>query len=267
MPSSPRPTSLLDRVLLVAGLVIVAALFVATPGSLLDKADHIGYGVCHQIPVRSPFFDGRQLPLCARCSGQFLGALFGLIFLLARRRGQAGLLPPKQVLVVLAVFLMVWAFDGLNSYLTFFPSLPHLYEPTNLLRTTTGALQGVALISLAWPFFNVTLWARPAARPSVMTLRELGGLTGIAAAIVLAVGSEWAPLLYPLALLSVGGVLTLLTLVNTMLLALLLRREALAHTVRDALPLVVAGLALGLLELLAINWVRAALTDRWNLPF
>ena len=155
----------------------------------------------------------------------------------------------------------------MNSYLTFFPTLPHLYEPRNLLRTATGALQGVALISLAWPFFNVTLWARPSALPSIMTLRELGGLALIAAAIVLAVGSEWAPLLYPLALLSVGGVLALLTMVNTMLLALLLRREALAHTVRDALPLLVAGLALGLLELLAINLVRAALTARWNLPF
>ena len=46
------------------------------------KADHIGYAVCHQISVRSYFFGDHQLPLCARCSGQYLGALLSKSFYL-----------------------------------------------------------------------------------------------------------------------------------------------------------------------------------------
>ena len=42
-----------DRWLLVGGLIVVSALFFLSPGGLLDKADHIGYAVCPQIPIRS----------------------------------------------------------------------------------------------------------------------------------------------------------------------------------------------------------------------
>jgi uncharacterized membrane protein len=234
---------------------------------LLDKADHVGYGVCHQIAIRSPFFGGRQLPLCARCSGQFLGALAGLALLIALGRGKAAKLPPRPVIVVLLGFIAIWALDGFNSYLTLFPGAPHLYEPHNILRTTTGAMQGVALISLVLPFFNVTLWARPSpGQPSAACARSLL-LLGLVALIVAAVGSEWAPLLYPLALLSVAGTLMMLTLVMTMLLTLALRRDGRAEGWRDALPLLTAGVALALIVLLAINLLRAWLTAELGLPF
>jgi uncharacterized membrane protein len=262
---APRPW--LDWLLLAGGLAVIVAIWFITPGGLLDKADHVGYGVCHQIAVRSPFFGGRQLPLCARCSGQFLGALAGLALLIALGRGKAAKLPPRPVIVVLLGFIAIWALDGFNSYLTLFPGAPHLYEPHNILRTTTGAMQGVALISLVLPFFNVTLWARPSPRPTIGSLREVLLLLGLVALIVAAVGSEWAPLLYPLALLSVAGTLMMLTLVMTMLLTLALRRDGRAEGWRDALPLLTAGVALALVVLLAINLLRAWLTTELGLPF
>lgn len=183
-PSPTKRTPWPDWLLLAGSLAGIAIIWFITPGGLLDKADHVGYAVCHQIPIRSPFFGGRQLPLCARCSGQFLGALGGLLLLLALGRGKAGKLPPTAVILVLLAFLAAWALDGLNSYLTLFPGAPHLYEPHNILRTTTGALQGVALISLALPFFNVTLWARPSPRPTINNLREVLFLLGVVALIV-----------------------------------------------------------------------------------
>lgn len=262
---APRPW--LDWLLLACGLGVIVAIWFITPGGLLDKADHVGYAVCHQLPIRTPFFDGRPLPLCARCSGQFLGALAGLALLIALGRGKAAQLPPRPVIVVLLGFLAAWALDGFNSYLTFFPGVPHLYEPHNILRTTTGAMQGVALISLVLPFFNVTLWARPDQRPTIGSLREVLWLLGLIALIVAAVGSEWAPLLYPLALLSVAGTLMMLTLVTTMLLTLALRRDGRAQSWRDALPLLIAGLALALLIVLGINLLRAWLTAELGLPF
>ena len=256
-----------DRWLLVGGLIVVSALFFLAPGGLLDKADHIGYAVCHQIPIRSYFFGTYKLPLCARCSGQYLGALGGMLLLIALGRGRSGRLPPTGILVVLLGFLALWAFDGFNSYLTLIPGAPHLYEPQNILRVTTGAMQGVALIALVLPFFNSSFWASTTDRPTIERWRELALLLVLVAAIAAAVSSEINALLYPLALLSVGGTLMMLTIVNTMLVTLLLRREAQARSWRDALPLLTAGLALGMLELLAINLFRTWLTAKLGLPF
>lgn len=39
----------------------------------------IGSVICHQRPERSFFFDGHQLPVCARCTGLYLSAAAGLI--------------------------------------------------------------------------------------------------------------------------------------------------------------------------------------------
>lgn len=265
--STPENPYRHNRLLLVGGLAVAILLFLLAPGSLLDRADHVGYAVCHQIPVRSYFFGGRQLPLCARCSGQYLGALFGMALLLILRRARAVLLPPRAILLVLLSFLAIWALDGFNSYLTLFPGLPHLYEPSNLLRVTTGGLQGIALIALALPFFNITLWAQPIAQPTVGRWRELALLVALVAVIAALVSSELPILLYPLALASVGGTLMMLVIVNTMLLAIILHREAQAHTWRDALPLLAAALGLAGIELLTINLLRAWLTATLGLPF
>ena len=38
----------------------------------------VGSVICHQLSERSFFIDGRQLPVCARCTGLYLGGLLGL---------------------------------------------------------------------------------------------------------------------------------------------------------------------------------------------
>ena len=265
-PVAPRGRTL-DRVLLFGGLAFVLAVLILSPGDLLGKADHVGYAVCHQISVRSYFFGDHQLPLCARCSGQYLGALFGMLLLLILGRSKAGALPPTGIVLLLLGFLAVWAFDGLNSYLTFFPGLPHLYEPRNILRVTTGAMQGVALIALVWPFYNAGMWAHPSPLRSIRNWREVGLLVLIIAAIVVLVNSEVQQLLYPLALLSVAGTLMMLTIVNTMLVTIVLKRSGTVERWRDALPLMVAGLALALVEIIVIDLFRAWLTSMYGLPF
>ena len=39
----------------------------------------IGAVICHQLPERSFFWDGHQLPVCARCTGLYLSAGAGLL--------------------------------------------------------------------------------------------------------------------------------------------------------------------------------------------
>ena len=68
---------------------------------LLELLHWLGYGVCHQIPERTIHLAGQALPLCARCSGIYLGAVIGFGFMLATGRGKTGIMPPVPVLAVL----------------------------------------------------------------------------------------------------------------------------------------------------------------------
>ena len=99
-------------------LVVMAVWLTYTPNGLLGKADAIGYAVCHRITVRSFLFpDGRQLPMCARCSGTFLGVLIGLLApgLIYRRR-YAAAFPPLWIAGIMLLMSAAWAFDGSNSF-------------------------------------------------------------------------------------------------------------------------------------------------------
>jgi uncharacterized membrane protein len=250
-----------------ATVALVLALLLAPPHALLDKTDRYAYAVCHRIPGHSIFVAGRQLPLCARCSGAYLGALAGLVVLLTLGRGRANRFPPRRFALVLGLFMAAWAADGLNSYLTFFPRLPHLYEPNNFLRLTTGTLEGLVIAALILPLFNLSVWAPAAPRPVIHRWRDLGWLLAGAAAVIVAVGSEWPPLLYPLALASGAMVVLLVSLICGVLLLALFRRDGQMQGWREAAWPLLAGLAMGLAGLAVIGLARDALTVALGLPF
>lgn len=248
-------------------LLILAAMLALPPAHPLDKADRYAYAVCHRLPEHSYFIAGRQLPLCARCSGTYLGTLAGLGILLARGRGRAGRFPARQFLPVFGVFMAAWVVDGLNSYLAFFLGAAPLYEPTNLLRLITGALEGLVIAAYLLPLFNISVWATAGERPVLERWSDLGWLLAAGAAVVGLVASEWPPLLHPLALLSGAGVVLLVGLVGGMFVLLILRREGQARSWREAVLPLTAGLILGLLALTAIAWMRDWLTVALALPF
>jgi len=246
-----------------SGTILVVWLF-STPGGLLGKADAVGYAVCHRIDARSFHLGDRQLPLCARCTGIYLGVILGLAAMAVGGRSRAGMLPPRGVIAILVGFIALMGFDGINSYLTFFPSLPHLYEPQNWLRLTTGTLNGLALAALIYPTFNQTLWRRWEPVRAVQGVRELAGLMALAAVMIALVLTENPLILYPLALLSAAGVLALLTLIYAIVVLMLLRRENSAESWRDVALPVVAGLTLAILQVGLIDLVRHALTGTWG---
>lgn len=237
------------------------AFLIATPDGLLTKFDMVGYAVCHRIASHSFVIAGHQLPLCARCSGTFIGALtgfFGQVVVLRRRR--AGEFPPAFVVAILAGFTLLWAADGLNSYLALFPGGPHLYEPQNWLRLTTGALNGLTMSALVYPVFNFTLWRHPVSERALRNLRDLGVLLLLEAGMAALVLTQWPFLLYPLALLSALGVLVLLTTVNSMLVLMIVRRENVVDTWRAGLIPLLAGFTVSLIQIGAIDVVRYTLT-------
>jgi uncharacterized membrane protein len=254
-------------VVLALALIIILLAIVLSPASLLGKADRVGYSVCHQIPERSFVLAGRPLPLCARCTGTFLGATLGLVYMLLLGRRRASRMAPASVLFVLILFFGFWAFDGLNSYMTLFPGGPHLYEPQNWLRLTTGTLNGLALIIFVLPVYNFTMWRNPTDERVIKNIWELVAILPVVALLVLVIQAEIGFLLYPLAILSSLGVLMMLVIINSMLAAVVLGREGYALTFRQALVPLTVGLALAVLELAAIGLLRDYLTARLGLPF
>ena len=101
-------------------LVVLAAVLVFTgwlmntPPGLLGKLDAIAYAVCHRIAERSFHVGSVQLPLCARCTGMYLGAVTGLVFQSIRgwKHSKA---PRWSIIAVLLVFVVAFGIDGANS--------------------------------------------------------------------------------------------------------------------------------------------------------
>jgi uncharacterized membrane protein len=231
---------------------------------LLGKADAIGYAVCHRIDLRSLHLGDRQLPLCARCTGMYLGALLALGVFAALGRGRAGGLPPRAVMAVLLSFIALMGFDGVNSYLSLFPGAPHLYEPNNTLRVITGTLNGLALATLTFPVLNQTLWADWDERPVLGGWRHLALLVALAGGVMALTLSGLHTVLYALALLSALGVLALVTALNTMLLLMAARRENRVNSWRGAVLPLVAGLTLAVLEIGLVDAARFAIFGTWG---
>lgn len=265
---APPVGNRLWRALTVLGALLVLGVFLWPTVAPLDKANLIGYAICHQIPERSFHMGGHRLPLCARCTGTYLGAAVGFaaIALLGRWRG--GEMLPTWMVILMGAFVASMGFDGLNSYLDLVIGRPLLYQPQNWLRAATGTLNGIALSMIVTPILNVTLWARPAPTRPLRNGWELLGVVAAAGALVALVQTEPAWLLYPVGLITTAGVLWMLTAVNTMILMIATRQDGQASTWQQVAPAFLGGLVAALIELAAIGTARYLLTGSlsWPIP-
>lgn len=257
-----------QRIVKWAVLVIAAAVMIAwlsyTPAGALGKADALGYAVCHRIDLRSFHLGERPLPLCSRCTGTYLGAMTAFLFAALSGRRRVGLLPPKRVMIALGLLSAPFVIDGTNSFLSFFPHAPHLYEPTNPLRLITGLLLGAGLGTTVWAGFHGNAWRDWSRHAPLTSLKELALLLVILAALATAVLTENPLILYPLALISSGGVLILLGTVHTMLILLLTRRENQAESWSDLLLPALLGMTLAVLQVSFIDLARFLATGTWE---
>lgn len=243
------------QAILASGIALYAF---AMPGDAKFKLDVLGFGVCHQIHTHSFTIAGHQLPLCARCTGIYLGAL-SAVFLMSRLRKRAARLPASGMLGLLGLFFGAMVLDGLNS--TFQTFGVGLWDSTNVVRLITGAASGLAVAFVFYPVFNLSLWHRDELKrervlDNGFALAGYLVVVGILIALILS-GGDW--LLYPISFLSIGGLLTLLTMANTMLILLITRKDGQARTPHDALTFILIGFAFSLLMLTLLAWGRASL--------
>lgn len=247
--------------LVVISLTLLALWLGLTPPGVLGKADAIGYSVCHRIEARSFFIAERPTPLCARCSGMYLGMLAGFIYQL--RLGRRAALPPLRVSIPLSVFLITFGVDGLNSYLQFFPNAPRLYDPSNLLRLATGSGLGVLVAVMFLPIFHQYMWSNADPRPALADYRQALALLGITAVAAALMYLEMPLLIVLLALLSAAGVWLVLTLCYTLLWVTVFRRECRYAGWKAAWLPLLAGFTTALVQIGALNYLRYTITGTW----
>ncbi|MGB8215216.1 MAG: DUF2085 domain-containing protein [Anaerolineales bacterium] len=256
----------------VAAVLVFTAWFLSTPPGLSGKADAIAYAVCHRISERSFHIGSYQLPLCARCSGMYLGAVVGLVFqsILGWKRGKA---PHWSIIAMLVAFLVVFGIDGANSYLYLLrqihpgalPQIPNIYTPNNTLRLLTGSGMGLVIAAMLFPAFNQSIWSDcDSARTPLPGWKAFGLLLGIQVILDLLVLTQNPFVLYPLAVISVLGVLLLLTLVYTIVWVMITGQENKFTKMRQLWLPLLAGFTMTMLQTFGIDMLRLWLTGTWN---
>jgi len=249
-------------IILAFGLTLVAWLMNTPPG-LLGKADAIGYAVCHRIDLRSFHLGDRQIPLCARCSGMYLGAMLGLAYQWIIGRRRTGI-PSWKIIVPTSLFVIAFILDGVNSFLSLFPGAPQIYQPNNTLRLLTGTGMGLAIAILLYPAFNASVWRLIDPRPAMTSFRSFVILIVIAIGLDLLVLLENPVILYPLSLISAAGVVVLLTLVYTMMLMMIFKAENRYNQFSHMIYAVIGGFTVALIQIGMLDFVRYLFTGTWD---
>ncbi|MDW8034714.1 MAG: DUF2085 domain-containing protein [Nitrososphaerota archaeon] len=105
---------------------------------IIQLFDFLGSLVCHQNPNRTLWIGGNYLPVCARCTGAYLGLLLGYVLLpfLSRKEAKG----PPNLYSSLVLTLPLWI-DSIGQVLG-------LWISTNDSRLITGLFFGVSLAPL-----------------------------------------------------------------------------------------------------------------------
>ncbi|MBQ6825277.1 MAG: DUF2085 domain-containing protein [Clostridia bacterium] len=86
---------------------------------------------CHQIPERSFYYKDKQFPICARCTGAFLGYFIGAVT-------YNFLHVPLWISVAFCIIMFVdWLLQKIN-----------IMQSTNIRRLITGTLCGFGIIQI-----------------------------------------------------------------------------------------------------------------------
>lgn len=251
---------ILPVVVSLAALAVIAVWCVLTPVSFDGKLQALADSVCHRNPAHRLQIGGRLLPLCARCTGMFLGCMLGLIGFGRSTRNNGY---PKLAFKLVSGFLaLIFAVDGINSGVdTLFGRA--LYPPSNELRLITGLGMGVVLAVIL-----VSLWRQ------IMQTGSPGGaglqnwsqflpvfLAEAAAAPLILFAPAW--MYYPVAALSTFAVPILITIVYTLLWILILKKEAVIRNYSQRITYIALGCLTAFVQIGLLDLLRFKLLGTW----
>jgi uncharacterized membrane protein len=267
---SPIVQKIMRWLVPLAALTAFAAWMYIAPPGLLGKADALGYAVCHRISERSFHIGDRQLPLCARCSGTFGAAAITMLFFALTAGTRSGM-PHRKFYAFFILFFLAFGIDGSNSYLYLLKQttgaltqIPNLYIPNNTLRLFTGTGMGMTMAAFLVPAFNQTVWRNVDPAPVVDNWKPFLGLLGILLVVDLLILGDSPIVLYPIALLSSLGVLSLLTMIFSIVWMMIMKQDNTFVQFRQLWLPLLAGFTLAMLMILGIDLFRLQLTGTWG---
>ena len=129
---------------------------------------------CHQLPSRSPHFDGGHFPLCYRCTGLHLGFLVSYLYL-AGTGGWARRLPALEAVIAGCPIIAVFLFDSWGNFL-------RLWDSPGWVRALFGVGVGIMLPMLLLPLARQSI---PSLNPSFSNVQALALPIGLAAFLLL----------------------------------------------------------------------------------
>ena len=264
METQPKKFPFLTIFMVVLFLTFIGSLIFWlgwTPAGFWGKLNSIAYAVCHRIAERSYFFYGEPMPLCSRCTGMYLGAMAGLIYLFTQPR-KAGF-PSRKILLLLLGLFILFAVDGINSTLHFFQGMAGLYPPQNWLRLITGSGMGIVIAVMLVSVFNMSVWKDSIMERIMEKWKQFLPLGGCVVFLDLLVLTQQSWLLYPLAILSVLTVLGILALAYSVLLIMIWKRDNTITSLRQYLPWFISGLTCAFFQIFLMDTVRLVITGTW----
>ena len=264
--SSSQNKNIYLRLILVGLVLLLLFLWLLnTPPGLLGKTDAVGYAVCHRISSHSFYFGERPFSFCARCTGQYLGFLWGFLFHVLRGKKRAGF-PARLGLVGFGIIFILYLVDGLNSVLHLYPGLEEwsLYQPRNSLRAITGLGVGIVISGILYPLLGQTLWRDITYEPAMESARDWGLLLGGGCVIFMMIISRNPLLLYPMVILSAVGLITLLSILYGVIWILFRKKENSFQTWEDTAWWGVIGFGSALIQIIVIDLIRFHLTGSWS---
>jgi hypothetical protein len=132
------------------------------------------------------------------------------------------------------------------------------------LRLFSGTGLGLGISVLLYPAFCETVWKTRYSTPILEGFKDSLVLLLMAALINLLVLNQNPLIVYPLALLSTIGILLILTMVYTMVIILVFRKENHFESIKHmAFPLFV-GFTLAMTQIALLDFIRFLLTGTWN---
>lgn len=100
------------------------------------------YWGCHQMPQRSFFIKGYQLPICARCCGILTGYIIGFILFIFKIKFN-----------ILISFILMFS-TLIDWLLQFF----NILKSTNTRRLITGTLGGIGIIEFLYYILKLLIY-------------------------------------------------------------------------------------------------------------
>ncbi|MBM3136969.1 MAG: DUF2085 domain-containing protein [Chloroflexi bacterium] len=225
-----------------------------TPSGIYQKIFAIGSTVCHQIPSHSFHFGETQFSLCARCAGLYLGSLIGLGYFFTQGKKKA--LPPRGILILLVSFFLLWAGDGVNSFISDFLNRPFLYETTNLTRLATGFGMGLTMSTALMTLFNVTIWMDSSNTPLLHHPLQVAGYTAASLLLGWLLLSGGQILFSGLAYIAIGIVLLIISMLYTVFWVIMTRKEMQFTEFKSLGFYLIAGFGTAMIQITLLYMLR-----------